>query len=66
MAPYLHIGWVFVLAQLGGLWLGHWLDGKFGTKPWLMVVGAFAGMAIGFVNLVQVATGAGRRKSSKQ
>ena len=55
MAPYLHIGWVFVFTLLIGLGVGMWLDKTFGTKPWLMVVGLLFGMAAGFVNLFRVA-----------
>ena len=28
--------------------VGYWLDGRFGTRPWLLVAGAFLGMGLGF------------------
>jgi F0F1-type ATP synthase assembly protein I len=31
--------------------LGHWLDRKWGTAPWLSVVGLLLGMVVGFYNL---------------
>lgn len=34
-----------IVGVLGGLWL----DGRFGTKPWLTVTGAILGMAAGFL-----------------
>jgi F0F1-type ATP synthase assembly protein I len=33
------------------LWIGKWLDGKLGTAPWLLIVGAFVGAAAGFYSL---------------
>ena len=54
LGPYLQLGWVFVFAQLFGFGIGWWLDGKLGTRPWLMVVGMVVGMAAGFANLVKV------------
>lgn len=32
---------------------GHWLDGWFGTEPWLVVFGATSGMVLGMWNLVR-------------
>ena len=26
-----------------GAWGGHWLDGRLGTNPWLLITGAFLG-----------------------
>ena len=33
--------------------LGHWLDGKFGTGPWLLVVGVLLAFAGGTVSLLK-------------
>ena len=33
--------------------LGWWIDGMVGTRPLLAIVGAFIGMAGGFINLVR-------------
>ena len=33
---------------------GGWLDRKWGTEPWLLVVGFFLGMAAGFVELARL------------
>jgi ATP synthase protein I len=38
MAVAVAIGWAF----------GNWLDGKLGTKPWLMLVFLLFGVAAGF------------------
>lgn len=36
------------LAVILMVFLGTWLDGKFGTKPWLMIAGLAVGFAAGF------------------
>jgi ATP synthase protein I len=36
------------LAVMAGLIGGQWLDHKFGTTPWLLLVGLLLGMAAGF------------------
>lgn len=46
------VGFAIVLPAL----LGYWLDKKWGTSPWLVVVGAclgFAAAAVEFTKLVQ-------------
>lgn len=41
--------------------LGWWIDGRFGTAPWGLVIGAMAGLIGGMANLVRTAMGAVRR-----
>jgi len=41
------IGFSLALWIGGGAYLGHWLDGKFGTAPLLTLVLLFLGLAIG-------------------
>ncbi len=43
--------WRMFVPSVGFTLLGVWLDGRFGTKPWLMVVGIIIG-AIGAFLLV--------------
>ena len=45
---YAQIGLELAAAVLLGVWTGYWLDGKFGTAPWLMLGGAAGGMGAGF------------------
>ena len=43
IARYGALGLQFA-ASVGLLaWGGHWLDGRFGTTPWLLIGGAFLG-----------------------
>ena len=38
-------------------WLGIWLDGKFGTTPWLTLLGVVFGMTGGFVSFFKTVLG---------
>ena len=44
-APYLGIGSSLAFTVLLCLWLGHWLDEKYGTEPRYFLVGAVVGVA---------------------
>ena len=54
------IGIQFPVAIALGYFFGRWLDGLFGTAPWLMIVFALLGIAAGFVNLFRITAQAGR------
>jgi len=41
-------------AVVGGMFLGQWLDGRFGTAPWLMIVFLALGMAAGFRSIFRL------------
>lgn len=45
------IGIHFLVSTLFGFWFGSWLDGWFGTEKLFSVIGAFLGIAAGFLNL---------------
>jgi F0F1-type ATP synthase assembly protein I len=40
--------------------LGYWLDGRWGTGPWLVSIGALLGFVVGMRHLLQLAA-RGRR-----
>jgi F0F1-type ATP synthase assembly protein I len=44
-------GLTWALAVLLFLGVGAWLDGKLGTSPWLLLIGAFVGAGAGFYSL---------------
>ena len=48
---YMGYGLTWALAVLLFLGVGAWLDGKLGTTPWLLVIGAFVGAGAGFYSL---------------
>jgi F0F1-type ATP synthase assembly protein I len=39
------VPWVLLAAPLVGFFVGQWLDGKFGTEPYLMTAGVILGFA---------------------
>ncbi len=49
------IGIEFALSVLVGLGAGNWLDRKFGSAPWLMLVGLGFGFTAGVRSMIQYA-----------
>jgi len=47
-------GTELVVSVLAGFLVGQWLDGKWGTGPWLMLLGALSGIGIGLYQLIRV------------
>ena len=45
------LGLQFVIAILGGLYAGQWLDRKLGTAPWLLIIGVFSGAGLSFYSM---------------
>jgi ATP synthase protein I len=50
---YSHLGLTFAASILICLFLGKYLDGKWGTEPYLTLVGAFLGGAAGFYYIIK-------------
>lgn len=44
VGPYLGIGITLAVTVLGGVGIGHWLDGKLGTTPAFVLAGAVVGI----------------------
>ena len=42
------VGMDFAVSVVLGMLGGWWLDGKFGSSPWLMIAGMVMGVAVGF------------------
>lgn len=40
------LGYTLALPLVGGVLLGHWLDGRLGTGPWLLVAGLLLGIGV--------------------
>ena len=48
------IGIQFAVSVVVGALLGTWLDGFFGTDPWLLLIGFFFGVAAAFIDLIRL------------
>lgn len=55
------VGTELSLSIFLGLAGGHWLDGRFGTRPWLTLFGLLLGISAGFKGLFDAA----RRERSR-
>jgi ATP synthase protein I len=47
--PYLALGIQLALSVIVFFFIGRWLDDKFDTSPWLMILGLVVGTAGGFI-----------------
>jgi len=54
LGPYLSLGTMFAASLLLGIGAGYWLDGRFGTSPWLTLTGLILGLALGVYNFIVV------------
>ncbi|OGR82279.1 MAG: hypothetical protein A3J74_07680 [Elusimicrobia bacterium RIFCSPHIGHO2_02_FULL_57_9] len=61
-AVALGAGSELVVCALAGFFAGQWLDGKFGTGPWLMLLGAISGISIGLYRFISVSTQRGNSR----
>jgi ATP synthase protein I len=60
LGTYGTVGLEFGLSVLVGLFGGQWLDKKFGTSPWLTLVGLAFGTAAGIRSLLRALAAAKR------
>jgi ATP synthase protein I len=49
------VGLEMGVAVVIGWGVGYWLDGRFGTEPWLMLLFLLLGVAAGFKGLIDAA-----------
>lgn len=56
-APYLGLGSSLAALVLVGLGAGYWLDGKLGTRPWLLLLGGLLGIAMALLELYRTVSG---------
>ena len=54
LAEVVGLGWYLALCIAGGAAGGFWLDGRFGTKPLLTLVGLLLGIVLGFYGLYRI------------
>lgn len=54
MAMLSSMGVAMLLTSLLGIGVGYYLDKKFGTEPWLMLIFLILGIAAGFKNMFTI------------
>jgi len=59
------IGLAFPIAIAIGYFLGQWLDGMFGTAPWMMAIFTIFGIVAGFLNALRTAIRIGREEDQE-
>lgn len=52
IAEYTNLGWTLVISIILGMLAGRWADARLGTEPWLFLVGAVLGIAVGLYNFL--------------
>ena len=50
-AQFMTLGFEMAIPVVLLMYLGRWADGRLGTEPWLFLVGAFLGIAVGFYSM---------------
>ncbi len=60
LGPFLTLGIQLALSVVVFFFLGRWLDGKFGTGPWLMIAGLGLGISGGFFKFFRTAISLGK------
>lgn len=56
-AQNIGLGLQFVVTVMVCLFIGQWLDRKFGTTPWLLLAGMMLGAGLGLWSLLRIARG---------
>jgi F0F1-type ATP synthase assembly protein I len=51
--PYLGLGLQLAATVIAMVFLGIWLDGRFGTHPWLTILFSFIGIAAALYSFIK-------------
>lgn len=51
------VGWYISISILLGALAGHWLDGKFDSGPFLLIIGLLSGISIAFYGVYRMLPG---------
>ncbi|MGH7830414.1 MAG: AtpZ/AtpI family protein [Candidatus Binatia bacterium] len=65
LGVYGGVGFQLAASVVGGLLIGHYLDKRWDTSPWLAMTGLVIGSAGGFYNLLKILDWNQRRRKSK-
>jgi ATP synthase protein I len=56
-APYLGMGTTLAVTVLLGIGGGYWLDSRFGTKPWFLLLGGVLGLGLALYQFFKTVAG---------
>lgn len=60
------VGIQFPVAMALGYFWGKWMDGLFGTEPWMTIIFSIFGVIAGFVNLFRITIATAREEERLQ
>lgn len=66
IGPFLTLGIQLALAVVVFFFIGRWLDGLWGTEPWLMLAGLLLGAAGGFIHFFRTVSALDRRSDRER
>jgi len=66
IGSYLTIGLELAVFLLVFIFLGRYLDSRWGTEPWLLMTGATVGLVAGFYNLFRTLSRLDKSKKEKK
>ncbi|HVO11581.1 MAG TPA: AtpZ/AtpI family protein [Vicinamibacteria bacterium] len=64
-APLLGLGLTLAVTVLAGLGAGYWLDGRLGTRPWFLLLGACLGVGAAMVYFIRSVAGSPKGRDRK-
>ncbi len=66
IAPYLNLGGIMAGCVAIGALFGHWLDGRLGTRPWILLGGSLFGIGSGFYHFFKVVLKAPEKNTEEE
>jgi F0F1-type ATP synthase assembly protein I len=60
------LGMTLAATVLAGLGAGYWLDGRLGTRPWLLLLGACLGLAAALIYFVKTVAGSAKGQPDRK
>lgn len=63
LGPYMGLGFQLAAAMVVFGAIGWWLDERWGTTPWLLVVGVLLGAVGGMISIIRTSIRSGRATS---
>lgn len=61
VAPYMNLSWQMLITIGIFIFIGWYMDNKFGTKPIFILIFAFLGIALAFYNFFRTVNELGKR-----